>query len=107
MAMKRAHRPAERPSPAWTLTLMLGRLSGDTPETARLGGWVTQTCAAVKIEGEFDYTPAGDAQWARYGETLTAEARAAGFEPFWASKVEPSGPAAARWLAAFLDGLER
>ena len=65
-------------------------------------GWVEQHQSAVRGADGFDYEPAGDAIWEVHGETLIAEAAAAGFVPFWESEQTPTGPAFDRWRDSFL-----
>ena len=64
--------------------------------TARLFGWVAQAQETT------EYTVAGDRLWAIHGAALTAEARAAGFSPYWATQQAPAGAGFRRWSAAFL-----
>jgi hypothetical protein len=78
-------------SAAWRWTLMTG-----TRPTARLAGWVEQ--AQETTEG----TVAGDRLWAIHGEALTAEARAAGFTPYWVAQQAPAGRDFRQWRDRFL-----
>ncbi len=86
------------PSPAWHFSLMVG-----TPPPCRLRGWVQQALDAVKRpDGRWDYTPVGNRLWAEHAATLTAEARAHGFAPYWVRKQTPRGDGFTRWQQQFL-----
>jgi hypothetical protein len=74
-----------------TFCLMTG-----TSAEVRIHGWV-----ALAQQGQFG-EPTPDQAWAAHRATLIAEARAAGFEPFWLQSHEPTGPDFRRWRDAFL-----
>jgi hypothetical protein len=90
--MKPRHAPSLPLTPAMRFALM----TGQSPDV-RIHGW-----PALAQAGQFG-EPTPDQAWAAHGEALIAEARRAGFEPFWLRSREPAGPAFRRWSEAFLQ----
>ena len=85
-------------SKAWHFALMTG-----TPPQCRQPGWVEFEYDAVKLPaGDYSWNSAGDALWQQHHAALTAEARAAGFEPYWLSQQEPAGAGFRHWCDRFL-----
>jgi len=74
--------------PASKFFLMAGSFSD-----VRLRGWVRAA------QGE----PAPEVLWEVYCDSLTDEAAAHGFVPYWSSKVEPTGVGFTEWASRFLS----
>jgi hypothetical protein len=83
----------DRPAltPAMTFLLMTGE-----PADVRLPGW-----ARTSQAGTGD-APEPACVWWWHAGTLTAEARAHGFEAFWLTQRLPEGAGFDAWRAAFL-----
>lgn len=77
-------------SASWRWLLMTGTLP-----TVRMYGWVEQMQT-------LDHTTAGDMFWEQHSASLIAEARAAGFTPYWVAQQAPAGAGFRRWADAFL-----
>jgi hypothetical protein len=92
MPVKHAAGDGDLPlTPAMTFCLM----TGQAPDV-RIRGWV-----ALAQEGQCG-EPTLDQVWAAHHETLIAQAKAAGFEPYWLRSREPAGRAFRSWRDAFL-----
>jgi hypothetical protein len=72
-------------------------VGGPDPSAPRLDGCWEPLLAGLWGE------PSLDQVWHQHREALTDMAHAAGFAPYWPTKIRPRGKAFARWRAAFIQ----
>jgi hypothetical protein len=77
---------------SWTFFLLVGRDPG-----CRLHDWVARLQSWSPVYGQ----PTAAEVWACHQDALIAEARRAGFEPFYLTRKRPRGAAVIAWSRAF------